>query len=68
MKRVARALLVGTMLAAIVAPAAQAQDKQELRVWVLSAFGDTVLNASGHTDTHASEARRDAAYCQAVEA
>jgi raffinose/stachyose/melibiose transport system substrate-binding protein len=45
MKRAARALLVGTMLAAIAAPAVQAQDKQELRVWILSAFGDTVLNA-----------------------
>ena len=44
MKRALRVLMTGALLGALIVPAAQAQDKQELRVWILSSFGDTVLN------------------------
>ena len=45
MKRTFRVLMTGALLGALVVPAVQAQDKEELRIWVLSSFGDTVLNA-----------------------
>jgi raffinose/stachyose/melibiose transport system substrate-binding protein len=45
MKRALRVLLAVGLLGALVIPAAQGQDKQELRIWVLSSFGDTVLAA-----------------------
>ena len=45
MKRTIRALAACALMGALVVPGVQAQDKQELRVWVLSSFGDTVLAA-----------------------
>jgi len=45
MKKAIRVLACCALLGALVVPGAQAQDKQELRIWVLSSFGDTVLNA-----------------------
>lgn len=43
MRRTPRILMASVLMGALVVPAAQAQDKEEVRVWILSALGDTVV-------------------------
>jgi raffinose/stachyose/melibiose transport system substrate-binding protein len=45
MKRASRALLVAGLVGAMIVPAAHAQDTQPLRVWVLSSFAQSALDA-----------------------
>jgi raffinose/stachyose/melibiose transport system substrate-binding protein len=49
MKRATRVLMATALLGALVVPTAQAQDKTELRIWTLDAFGDTVQQAWDET-------------------
>jgi raffinose/stachyose/melibiose transport system substrate-binding protein len=45
MKRASRALLVAGLIGAMMVPTAHAQDTQPLRVWVLSSFSQSALDA-----------------------